>query len=279
MRIISFISILYMVTHIVSVSFASEFTQEVIILSEHPKLLQDVFGTTEIKKLQDKSFMQSKLKSFATETKEYGKIIAASVIAAIAYGIINDQVTARVCLEYFSKGFHEQMMNEWVGIPFLDTCREILINTSSPTVYAFIWGTIATWWVGLPLGIILAGASRVGSWPKLTAQELIKPLACTMTGVGIASLMSGIYGYFAHKSFFNNFLDTLPANEIDNTVFVSPSYMDGVSVKNGLRFMANGYAHNAAYTFGIIGGLALAVYALHKRYKKNQEQVSLTNSV
>jgi hypothetical protein len=60
----------------------------------------------------------------------------------IAYGILHDQVTARVCLEYFI-----------IGHP-------PLIASESPTLLAIAWGIVATWWFALPLGFALAAAAR-----------------------------------------------------------------------------------------------------------------------
>jgi hypothetical protein len=73
------------------------------------------------------------------------KIILLCVAAAIAYGVAHDQITARVCLEYFTV-FHPPVF-----------------ATQSPTALAFGWGVIATWWVGLFLGLLLALAARAGS--------------------------------------------------------------------------------------------------------------------
>jgi hypothetical protein len=42
-------------------------------------------------------------------------------------------------------------------------------HTTSPTLLAIGWGIIATWWVGLILGILAAPAARLGSWPKFNA--------------------------------------------------------------------------------------------------------------
>jgi hypothetical protein len=55
-------------------------------------------------------------------------IVALAVAAGIAYGILHDQVTARVCLEYFT-----------IGHP-------PLIPSQSPTLLAIAWGIVATWW-------------------------------------------------------------------------------------------------------------------------------------
>jgi hypothetical protein len=53
-------------------------------------------------------------------------IILYSVFAAIAYGIAHDQITARVCLEYFTLG------------------HPPVFQTRSPTLLALGWGVIAT---------------------------------------------------------------------------------------------------------------------------------------
>ncbi len=63
-------------------------------------------------------------------------------MAAISYGIVHDQITARICVEYFT-----------VGHPRLT-------DSDLPTVLALFWGVVATWWVGLPLGLGLAFAAR-----------------------------------------------------------------------------------------------------------------------
>jgi hypothetical protein len=68
------------------------------------------------------------------------KIIRVCVAAAIVCGIIHDQFTARICVEYFTV-FHPP-----------------IIGTKSPTLLAFGWGIIPTWWMGAFLGVLLAVA-------------------------------------------------------------------------------------------------------------------------
>src|SRR5436190_782619 len=57
-------------------------------------------------------------------------IIAMCTGAAIVYGVVHDQVTARVCVEYFT-----------IGHP-------PVFGTDDPTLLGLGWGVIATWWVG-----------------------------------------------------------------------------------------------------------------------------------
>ena len=58
---------------------------------------------------------------------EFAKIVVLGVVAAVCYGVLHDQVTARVCVEYFT-----------IGHP-------PLFNTDSPTLLAFGWGVVGTW--------------------------------------------------------------------------------------------------------------------------------------
>jgi len=66
---------------------------------------------------------------------EMVKIVLLCIVSAVVYGILHDQVTARACVEYFT-----------IGHP-------PVFKTDSPTLLALGWGVIATWWVGLLLGI------------------------------------------------------------------------------------------------------------------------------
>ena len=84
---------------------------------------------------------------------EHLKIIIACIAAAIIYGILHDQITARVCVEYFTV-FHPPVF-----------------ATQSPTLLACGWGVIATWWVGLFLGLFLAVAARIGPRPSYQSEN------------------------------------------------------------------------------------------------------------
>src|SRR5471030_1137633 len=85
-------------------------------------------------------------------------IIFLCIFSAVLYGILHDQITARVCVEYFT-----------IGHP-------PVFNTDSPTLLGLGWGVIATWWVGLILGVPMACSARFGDRPTMTAQELFKPI-------------------------------------------------------------------------------------------------------
>jgi hypothetical protein len=85
-------------------------------------------------------------------------IILLSIFASIVYGILHDQITARICVEYFTIG------------------HAPIFGTDHPTLLGIGWGIFATWWVGLFLGIPLAAFARIGKRPKRTARSLVRPI-------------------------------------------------------------------------------------------------------
>src|SRR5215475_1002615 len=105
------------------------------------------------------------------------KIILSCVIAAVSYGIVHDQFTAHICVEYFSV-FHPPVF-----------------PTDSPTMLALGWGLIATWWVGASLGVLLAIAARAGRRKKISAEELWQPILKLLLVMAIAATLSGLTGY------------------------------------------------------------------------------------
>jgi hypothetical protein len=171
------------------------------------------------------------------------KIILLCMTSAIIYGICHDQVTARVCIEYFTVG------------------HAPIFHTESPTLLAFCWGTAATWWVGLILGVLAALVSRAGSRPKLDAAHLIAPIACLLIVMAVASLLAGITGY--------------QIAETSGLVLPEPF---GPRIPEGHHhlFFADSLAHLAAYGVGLFGGLILCVRVLVLR-RRTGRAAPLTN--
>ena len=159
-------------------------------------------------------------------------IILLSVFSAIVYGIIHDQITARICVEYFT-----------IGHP-------PIFNTESPTLLAFGWGVVATWWVGLMLGFPLACAARLGSSRALTATELIKPIAILLGVMGLGAILAALIAFI----FASNGSIQIPA------VFAST-----LPSQKHIPFLVDMWTHSASYFFGFLGGIALIVRIWRKR--------------
>lgn len=160
------------------------------------------------------------------------KIIALCIVAAIVYGILHDQVTARVCVEYFT-----------IGHPSI-------FHTESPTLLAFGWGVIATWWMGLILSFPAMLASRLGSWPRFDAVDLVRPIVCLLIVMACASLLAGTVGYFVAKEGGVQLIGWLATQ---------------VPAQKHVAFLADLWAHLAAYGVGFFGGFVLSGWVVVRR--------------
>jgi hypothetical protein len=156
------------------------------------------------------------------------KIIALCLIAGALYGVVHDQVTARVCLQYFTV-YHPD-----------------IFHTHSPTLLALGWGILATWWVSLLLGMFLAIAARAGSSPKVTALDLYPKVLRLLIVMALCSLAAGIVGYFLQGFGMEYYATNIPKQIRHN-------------------FYADLWAHNVSYLSGFIGGIVLCVIVWHGR--------------
>ncbi|MEO6593213.1 MAG: hypothetical protein ABIP94_00500 [Planctomycetota bacterium] len=152
------------------------------------------------------------------------RIIALCVLAAVTYGILHDQVTVRVCVEYFTIG-HPRVF-----------------DTESATLLAIGWGVLATWWVGLLLGLLLAFAARRGRRPVRSACSLVRPILFLLLCMAAGSLLAGALGY------------VLANNAV--VVLLGP-LASSVPHERHAAFLADLWAHSASYFVGIVGGLVL----------------------
>ncbi|HXW63320.1 MAG TPA: hypothetical protein VEJ45_12015 [Candidatus Acidoferrales bacterium] len=108
---------------------------------------------------------------------QFLKIMAFCVLAALLYGVVHDQVIARICVEYFST-----------------------FRTQSPTMLGLGWGILATWWVGAFLGVLLAIAARAGSRPKLRMPVLLNPVLKLFAVMALSALLAGLAAYLLARS-------------------------------------------------------------------------------
>ena len=93
--------------------------------------------TPSVQAIQD-SNNSSVITKISKELWEDSKIMIGSILVAIAYGIGNDQVTARICPEYFTEGFHKNMLqrNAWNG----NKRASQMLQVTDPTKIGLYWG-------------------------------------------------------------------------------------------------------------------------------------------
>lgn len=150
---------------------------------------------------------------------------------------MHDQITARLCVEYFT-----------IGHPRL-------IESDSPTVLGLFWGVVGTWWVGAGLGVMLAAASRVGRWPKLEWKDHRRGMAWLLGVMAASALIVGAATAF--------------------TVWDSPegvTFFAGEAVPAAARplFLVDAAAHLISYGVGFFGGMVLVVQTVLRRMRKER---------
>ena len=163
------------------------------------------------------------------------KIVGLCMIAAMGYGVVHDQITARICVEYFTVG-HDN--------PF---------PTDDPTLLGLAWGVFATWWAGLILGVALVAASRFGRQPKRTAASLVRPVLRLLAVMAVCAFVAGVAGYAAGKVLGGYAMHWRVADRLDRSEYAP--------------FAACGAAHTASYWVGFVGGgIQMAIiYVTRKR--------------
>ncbi len=151
-------------------------------------------------------------------------IVLFCILAAVGYGIAHDQVTARVCVEYFT-----------IGHP-------PIFATKDPTLLGIGWGIIATWWVGLLLGVPLAFVARLGSRPRRSVGSLVRPVLQLLIVMAVSALLAGILGWLLAKN---------------GAVFLVGPIAERLPADRHVPFLADLWAHTASYFVGLVGGLVV----------------------
>lgn len=159
-------------------------------------------------------------------------IILMSIGAAVIYGITHDQITVRVCVEYFT-----------IGHP-------PVFRTDDPTLLGLGWGVIATWWAGLLIGIPLAVAARAGPRPPRSVSSLVKPMAMLLFVMAIVAFVAGVAGWILARN---------------GAVFLVGNIAHRVPADRHVPFLADLWAHSASYVSGLIGGIVLSVHVWRSR--------------
>jgi hypothetical protein len=153
-------------------------------------------------------------------------IILICIVAAIGYGIIHDQITARICVEYFTTG------------------HPPIFGTNDPTLLGFCWGVVATWWAGLLIGVPLAIAARFGNRPKREVFSLLRPIGFLLAAMAGCATVAGILGYVAASL---------------HLVYLVGPMAYRVPADRHIPFLTDIWIHLASYGAGMLGGGVLCV--------------------
>ncbi len=165
------------------------------------------------------------------------------------YGILHDQITYTISEEYYTKfKFVQFGLSEdyWAMGRNIGTEELPEIQLRQPRLGVSVVGVMATWWVGMIIGVLLGLLGLIHKTGKKMLVSTIKAFVLTI-GVALLTGMIGLgYGKFflidSPPSWF------LPKNLIDIDSFIMVGSM-----------------HNFSYLGGLLGLIAGIVYSIRQK--------------
>lgn len=174
-------------------------------------------------------------------------LILISCLLGGAYGILHDQLTYSIATEYYTKFKFLQFGFEEGG------SEAVLLH---PRIYVSVVGFLATWWMGLFIGIVLALLGFIHSDARRMFTITVRAFFLTMLTAFLTGLTGLVYGHFVlagrrHEEFYNWYI---PDNLDD---------FDG--------FITVGSMHNFSYLGGVIGLILGMIYSISQKPKLASE--------
>ncbi len=171
-----------------------------------------------------------------------GLIISIAPLIGGIYGVFHDQITYTISPEYYTKF-------KFYQFGLMDIGNEAIFP--NPRIEVSIVGFLATWWMGVPIGIILG---LVGLIHKDSRQMFIFTLKAFLITV-IVAFATGLVG-LAFGSLYLADIGVnwwLPENLIDKKSFI-----------------AVGSMHNFSYLGGLTGLVAGIIYSTRQKRKAHK---------
>jgi hypothetical protein len=155
------------------------------------------------------------------------------------YGILHDQLTYSISPEYYTKF-------KFYQFGLMDVGSEAIFP--NPRLEVSAVGLMATWWMGIPIGIILGFVGLIHRNGKQMFNATFRAFLMTILIAFITGLIGLAYGKL-HLAYTG--VDwSLPKNLID--------------IKN---FIAVGSMHNFSYLGGLIGLVGGIIYSIYQKRK------------
>ncbi len=182
-------------------------------------------------------------------------ILIISPILGGIYGAIHDQISYSISEEYYTKfkfiqfGFENWGLGHNIG-----TEKTPEITLENPRFGAAIVGTLATWWIGLIIGVFLGFIGLIHRNGKEMFNVTTKAIALTT----VIALMTGFIGLLYGKIFL-----------VEN----SPNWFLPNNLVERGKFIMVGSMHNFSYLGGLIGLVFGILFSIREKRKyKNPPQ-------
>ena len=168
-------------------------------------------------------------------------VLFAPLLAAL-YGVLHDQFTYTISPEYYTKF-------KFIQFELVENKQEAII--SNQRVFVAAVGAMATWWMGIPIGIILALVGLIHREWREMLNVTLHAFALTIVVAFLTGLIGLGYGYYSFAS--------------DPGYFTSGWYLPKnlVDVRD---FVAVGSMHNFSYIGGAMGLLAAIYFSVRRKW-------------
>ena len=151
------------------------------------------------------------------------------------YGMAQDQVSVRLCPEYFT------------------VLHQPIPGLTDPTLLGLAWGFLGAAGGGVAMGYAAGVAATAGRRPRLAVRELVVPMLFLLAAVAVVTAVCGVSAY-RHAEFFSIRLDPALDEKVPperhRTLFSVASY------------------HLAAYASAIFGSVVLCAWIVRERARR-----------
>lgn len=152
-------------------------------------------------------------------------------IAIVGYAMLQDQVSARLCPEYFT------------------VLHPPIPGMTDPTLLGISWGFIGGWWGGIVLGYVAGLVATLGKRPQLTPRDFVRPLFVLVSVLATVTALTG-FTVWHHAELLG----------------VSLTGFDGlVPVERHRAVLVVACYHFTAYATATIGGVVLCAWLWMER--------------
>lgn len=163
-------------------------------------------------------------------------IIALTPLIAGLYGVIHDQLTYTISPEYYTKF-------KFYQFGLVDANEKVVF--SNPRIQVSVVGFLATWWMGLPIGLILGLVGWAFTNEKNMIGVTLRAMIVTMAVAFVTGLAGLAYGKFYLAE-------------------TGVSWWLPDDLADTKNFIAVGSMHNFSYLGGLVGLVAGIVYSRKK---------------
>ncbi|MFO0809654.1 MAG: hypothetical protein U0746_13600 [Gemmataceae bacterium] len=160
------------------------------------------------------------------------RIVAACFVGQVVYAMVQDQFSARLCVEYFT------VLHPRIG------------TLDDPTMLGLAWGFLAGSSGGMAMGLVVGIAATFGKRPPVGIDRLWRPLLLLFLAEAAVTALCGASAYLNA-----GWMDMRMA---EPTASVIPA-------DRRLNCFAVGCAHLGTYVSAIVGSIVVVVWVLRAR--------------